>query len=140
MPPTFKKKKKKKKFLCLGRYGDKLALGGRGKFSQATLFQKYGVVSTVLSGVLFARFSTVESVSTICSFPLKQEIKERVPLLIYISVIFNTHITHYKSCWTFCAGSYSCTAYFGSLIKFKLEVSRSGGRTCKVVDASFWHC
>ena len=21
-----------------------------------------------------------------------------------------THITHYKSCWTFCVGSYSCTA------------------------------
>ena len=28
-----------------------------------------------------------------------------------------THITHYKSCWTFCVGSYSCTALW-TLIKF----------------------
>ena len=27
-----------------------------------------------------------------------------------------THITHYKSCWTFCVGSYSCTALWTLLL------------------------
>ena len=31
------------------------------------------------------------------------------PSKVYILVII-THITHYKSCWTFCVGSFTCTS------------------------------
>ena len=35
--------------------------------------------------------------------------------MVYISAII-THITHYKSCWTFCVGSYSCNALWTLLL------------------------
>ena len=48
--------------------------------------------------------------------PSSEETSFWPPSMVYISVII-THITHYKSCWTFRVFSYSCTGYDNKMVK-----------------------
>ena len=60
---------------------------------------------------VFFRLKSFEKSPSICFFsilvPSSEETSFWPPSMVYISVII-THITYYKSCWTFCVGSYTC--------------------------------
>ena len=61
---------------------------------------KCSTIKQISVGLFFYFFYVVPSSEETSFWP---------PSMVYISVII-THITHYKSCWTFCVGRYPCTA------------------------------
>ena len=75
----------------------------RRKFSNWNILQKY---VRFVKTVLFSRDLNTEIVFFLIWSPLVRRHLFWPPSMVYISVII-THITHYKSCWTFCVGSYT---------------------------------